>query len=110
MGARLLGDWILSPLAEAEPIRERHDAVQELLSDRRRREDLSKELSRACDLERALARVGTGRAHARDLAGLRETLGLMPAIRKTSAELKSTLAKRIGSGLGEHGDLRDLLA
>ena len=110
MGARLLGDWILSPLAEAEPIRERHDAVQELLSDRRRREDLSKELSRACDLERALARVGTGRAHARDLAGLRETLTLMPVICKTASELKSPLAKRIASGLGEHGDLRDLLA
>ncbi len=110
MGARLLGDWVMSPLAELASIRERHDAVQELLSDRRRREDLSKSLSKACDLERALARVGTGRAHARDLAALRETLGLLPELRRTVSGLKAPLSARVAAGLAEHADLRDLLA
>ncbi|HZN62679.1 MAG TPA: DNA mismatch repair protein MutS [Planctomycetota bacterium] len=110
MGARLLGDWVMSPLAEVVPIRERQDAVQELVSDRRRRDDLSKDLGAACDLERVLARVGTGRAHPRDLAALRDTLGLIPNLRKSAAELRSPLAKRVAGGLGDHSDLRDLLA
>jgi DNA mismatch repair protein MutS len=109
MGARLLGDWVMSPLAQVESIRERQDSVQELVSDRRRREDLSKALSEACDLERVLARIGTGRAHARDLAALRETLGLLPEIRRVAAELRSPLVVRVLGGVGEPADLRDLL-
>jgi DNA mismatch repair protein MutS len=110
MGARLLGDWVLSPLAHADAIRGRQDAVQELLSDRRRREDLTTGLSEACDLERVLARIGTGRAHARDLAALRDTLGLIPNLRTSASALTSPLAARVASGLGEHAELRDLLA
>jgi DNA mismatch repair protein MutS len=110
MGARLLGDWVTSPLSDLDAIRARHDAVAELLADRRRREDLVRALSKACDLERALARVGTGRAHARDLAALRETLGLLPELRTIASGLRSPLAAGVATGLGGHPDLRDLLA
>ena len=110
MGARLLGDWVMAPLAELASIHERQDAVQELLADRRRREDLTKGLAEACDLERVLARVGTGRAHARDLAAMRDTLGLLPDLRKVASGLKAPLALRVTAGLGDHSELRDLLA
>ena len=109
MGARLLGDWVTAPLADVEAIRARHDAIQELLTDRRRREDFGKALGLACDLERVLARVGTGRAHARDLAALRETIGLLPEIRRIASKLLSPLAVRVAGGLVEHAGLLDLL-
>ncbi|MBI4565620.1 MAG: DNA mismatch repair protein MutS [Planctomycetes bacterium] len=109
MGARLLSDWIASPLTDLDAVRARHDAVEELRSDRRVREELTKTLEMACDLERVLARLGAGRAHARDLVALRQTLTLMPDLRRLAAGLKSAAAARIAADLSEHAELRTLL-
>jgi DNA mismatch repair protein MutS len=109
MGARLLGDWVTAPLADLEGIRERHDAVAELLADRRRREDLRKALSRMCDLERVLARIGTGRAQAKDLVALRETLALTPDVRRPAASGKAPLLARLAGAIGDHVELCGIL-
>ncbi len=62
MGARLLAEWLTSPLTEPGPIAERHEAVAELVADATLRADLRRALDEANDLERLAARVGTGRA------------------------------------------------
>jgi len=92
MGARLLAEWLTSPLTLLEPIAERHEAVAELLSDSLFRSDLRGSLGQAYDLERLAARVGTGRATPRDLASLARTLALLPKIR---ARLTARKAKRL---------------
>ncbi len=73
-GARLLAAWIARPLAEAQSISDRHDAVAALLKDNDARENLRDALEAVYDLERLLARVATGRCHARDLVQLAQTL------------------------------------
>jgi DNA mismatch repair protein MutS len=92
MGARLLADWLTSPLTGLDPIRERQAAVAELLADSGLRADLRAGLGRADDLERLAARVGTGRATPRDLVALARTLAALPKIK---ARLTARTARRL---------------
>ncbi len=64
MGARLLSEWLTSPLTSPERITERLDAVEELFTQSILRGDLRTMLSQSYDLERLAARVGTGSGHA----------------------------------------------
>jgi DNA mismatch repair protein MutS len=90
MGARLLADWLMSPLTELDPIRERHAAVAELVQDGSLRADLRAAFGQAFDLERLAARVGTGRASPRDLVALARTLALLPKIKARLTARTST--------------------
>ncbi|MCA1684679.1 MAG: DNA mismatch repair protein MutS, partial [Planctomycetia bacterium] len=92
MGARLLADWLTSPLTRPAAIAERHDAVAELTRDASLRADLRAALGQAYDLERLAARVGTGRASPRDLLALARTLALLPKIK---ARLAARGSKRL---------------
>ena len=92
MGARLLADWLTSPLTSPEAIGDRHEAVAELIRDPSLRVDLRQALGEAHDLERLSARVGTGRATPRDLVALARTLALLPRIK---ARLTARTARRL---------------
>ena len=76
MGARLLQDWIVAPLAEQIAIEARLDAVAELNEESALRAELRERLGEAFDLQRLTARVSTGRASPRDLAAVAGTLRL----------------------------------
>ena len=92
MGARLLAEWLTSPLTQPAAIAERHDAVAELVRDPALRGELRQTLGEAHDLERLSARVGTGRATPRDLVALARTLALLPKIK---ARLTARTAQRL---------------
>jgi DNA mismatch repair protein MutS len=92
MGARLLAEWLTSPLTNPEWIAERLDAVEELLTQSILRGDLRTMLSQSYDLERLAARVGTGRATPRDLVALARTLALLP---KVKARLTARVSPRL---------------
>ena len=81
MGARLLADWLASPLTSVDAIIARHDAVAELIRDGSLRDDLRHAFDGASDLERLAARVGTGRATPRDLVCLGRTLAILPRVK-----------------------------
>jgi len=59
MGARLLHDWLLAPLAERPAIEARLDAVAELHDSHPLRQELRERLGEAFDLQRLTARVST---------------------------------------------------
>ena len=81
MGARLLADWLTSPLTQ--PAADRRAARRRRRAGPRPglRGDLRQTLGEAYDLERLAARVGTGRATPRDLVALARTLALLPKIK-----------------------------
>jgi DNA mismatch repair protein MutS len=81
MGARLLADWLTSPLTVLDTINGRQAAVAEFYDDSALRADLRAGLDRSYDLERLAARVGTGRASPRDLAALGRTLTILPRLK-----------------------------
>ena len=93
MGGRLLRRWTLEPLVVAEEIWERQAAVAGLAEDPDRRGRLRDALGEVNDLERLAGKLGTGRVGPRDLAVLRRSLELLPAVR----------AAALGSGAPARG-------
>lgn len=109
MGARLLQEWIVSPLAERGRIEARLDAVEELKEESAAREELRQVLGEVLDLQRLTARISTGRATPRDLAGVRDTLRRLPRVKATIADRHAALLRDLDSRLELCPDLRELL-
>jgi len=86
LGRRELDDWLRRPLIDREAIGRRHDAVGELRERVRIREGLHDELRDVYDIERLISRISRGRANARDLRSLAETLGVVGRLRDLLAD------------------------
>jgi DNA mismatch repair protein MutS len=99
MGARLLADWLTSPLTVLDTINARQTAVAELHDDAALRADLRAGLDRSYDLERLAARVGTGRASPRDLAALGRTLAILPKLKARLTARASPLLNQLEAAL-----------
>lgn len=99
MGARLLRRTILEPLLDREALAARHDIVEALVSRHLLRDELIGLLRRVQDIERITSRAATGLASPRDLAALRDSLAVIPAIRaaltKEQQPVLSALAERL---------------
>ena len=108
MGARRLAGWIRQPLRRAEDVNERLDAVETFVNDRARLSRLQGLLGGVRDLERLIAKVDSGRANARDLKALAESLRPMGAIREELAGLAGRIAA-LREGLSPETELVDLV-
>jgi DNA mismatch repair protein MutS len=106
MGARLLADWLSSPLTDRERIDQRLDAVQELIEHAGLRTAVRELLKEAFDLWRLTARVATGRASPRDLTCLARTLALLPRLKAKLAGRSSALLQRLEGRLELCADAR----
>jgi len=119
MGARLLRQWVLSPLADPVAINARLDAVEVAVKDHRGRARVREALDGVRDVERLSARAAAGRAAPREMGALRDSFLRLPdalealtglAERDRSAELGTLidsfdllgdLAKELQAGLSE---------
>jgi DNA mismatch repair protein MutS len=90
-GSRRLRDWLSRPLADAGKASERHDAVEALVASPAVREALVLRLKRTTDVERIASRIALCSARPRDLAGLRDTLAILPAIAAMPADSSAVL-------------------
>ncbi len=109
MGARLLMEWLLAPLAERPAIEARLEAVAELLDEHALRNDLREQLGEAFDLQRLTARVSTGRASPRDLQAVSRTLALLPRLKSRLAGRQARLLAELEGKLELCPDLREVL-
>ncbi len=80
MGARLLRQWLLSPLRQVAAINERLDAVEVAVRDGRGRARLREALDGVRDLERLAGRTAAGRATPRELGALRDSFRRLPDV------------------------------
>ncbi len=80
MGARLLREWVLHPLRDADEIERRQEAIAALLDDALLLGDLRSRLAEIRDIERATARLGGPSGNARDLAALAQSLERIPVL------------------------------
>jgi DNA mismatch repair protein MutS len=112
MGARLLRQWVLSPLRNPDAINARLDAVEMLVQDSRGRDRLREGLDGVRDIERLAGRTAAGRATPRELGALRDSFQRLPDVAGAVAALAgSTLPDRGHSrALVEAADELDLLA
>ena len=74
MGARLFKQWLQQPLLDKEAINRRLDVVQELFEHSDVHKNLKEQLKSVFDTERLLGKIVTGRANARDVLNLSQSL------------------------------------
>jgi DNA mismatch repair protein MutS len=110
MGARLLRQWLLRPSVRPGEITTRLDAVEELKSSTIRRDQLRKMLDPMADLERLAGKVTLGRATARDLIALRQSIEAIPPLRRALADSRASLLQVITENLDDLEDVRSLVA
>jgi DNA mismatch repair protein MutS len=108
MGSRLLKRWMNRPLRDQYILQLRQDSITHLLDDRVYLA-LHQALSGIADLERILARVALKTARPRDLAHLRDTLIVLPALQQILHPVASPLLKQLSQQIGEFPALSHLL-
>ncbi len=106
-GGRLLRDWLHKPLLDRVRIENRLDQVQQFFENSELREELRALLKQTADLERLLSKLSSNRGSARDIAGLRATLQLLPELAKL---LNTETMHRIGLHVASLPDVSELLA
>jgi len=74
MGGRCLREWISHPLVSFENISNRLACVEELANSPIFLDDIAESMKPIPDMERAMGRVGSGRANARDVQSLGKSL------------------------------------
>lgn len=110
MGARRLKQWLSYPLVGVEPIRQRLDAVEELLESPDIREGLAAQLKNIADLERLNGRIGMASAGGRDLRSLHDSLIHLPAFLERLSALDSALLRSLSIAIDPLQDLRELIS
>lgn len=114
MGGRLLTARLRQPWRSLGPMLRTQEAVAAMVADDNLRTALRRGLSQVYDMERLSTRVVLGRATPRDMAALRDSLGLLPGLRRSLAELpevnRPPLLADILVGWDELADMAALLA
>lgn len=108
MGSRLLTRWLKRPIRDQKLLRARQLAIHSLLQ-HQLYEDVQKHLTKMGDIERILSRVALKSARPRDLALLRDSLQMLPAIKQDLQESESTLICELTAQLHEFQSLTTLL-
>ena len=109
LGRRELDDWLRRPLIDSEEIRRRHDAVGELRDDVLARERLHERLRDIYDIERLISRISRGRANARDLRSLKDTLDVVPRLRDALDGAACEKLESLGERLDPLDEVRALI-
>jgi len=108
MGGRLLRRWLNQPQRDHHELGLRIQAVDTLVG-HAGLDALRAQLRQVCDLERIVTRVTLGSARPRELAQLRQTLRLLPALGARLAALDSPRLAYLRARCGEHLALGELL-
>ncbi len=93
MGYRKLYFDLLHPFTDTQKINQVYEAIEELLSNVLLIEDLKESLSYVGDLDKIISKVGFGNANPRDLLSLKQSLEVIPLIKKTLEECRSNVLK-----------------
>lgn len=108
MGSRCLRRWINQPLRYGDELLQRSQAVEELFQ-AFCLEDLRDTLRGIGDIERILTRIALRSARPRDLSTLRQSLGRLPQLQTTLAEIQSATLQELAEEIGVHDETSQLL-
>ncbi len=107
MGSRLMQTWLNRPLRDHAILNKRYAAVSDLRINTHYGK-LAEILKGMGDCQRILARIALRTARPRDLSTLRDSLTLLPALKKTLKDLPNLLSD-IQSDIDPHTDCQQLL-
>ena len=106
MGSRCLRHWLTHPQRDRTQATLRHDAIAALLGTGF--EPLRQALRGVSDVQRIGARIALRQVRPRELAGLRSTLALLPAL-AAAVPGDSALLQQLGAALAPSPDIADAL-
>lgn len=109
-GGRLLRRWLLAPLRDRNPLRERQAAVAFWKEDEGKRETLRAHLREVRDLERLIGRLCQGSGNARDLQALQASLQRLPGVLDVLAEVEVPRVQALAAEIVPQDALVSLLA
>ena len=109
MGGRLLKSYINEPLQDINEIQLRQGAVEEIKGDLRLADSIGEALDGVFDLERLISRISYSTLDARNCLSLKSSLAKLPLLKDAVKGCKSTLLKRLYSGLDCMEDIYALL-
>jgi DNA mismatch repair protein MutS len=92
-GSRLLRHWLTHPFRDQDRAASRHDAIDALLGNPVLARSVATTLRRTIDVERVVSRIALRSARPRDLAGLRDTLALLPELARSAAQPDAALLR-----------------
>ena len=107
MGSRLIQCWLNRPLRDHDILKQRYAAVSHL-RDNTAYAEFAKILRSMGDCQRILARVALRTTRPRDLSTLRDSLGLLPELKKRLADF-SGLLNNIQDDIDPHTACQQLL-
>lgn len=99
VGSRLLRRWILFPLKDVKPIRERQDIVDHFLRHPKMKEMLETQLGQIGDLERIISKVAVGRISPREVVQLKVALRAIEPVKEACMASDDPGLCRIGEQL-----------
>lgn len=105
MGGRLLKYWITHPLLKLASIKQRLDAIEELVNNNSLLTDLQFLLKNVLDIERLIARLSLGSGNARDLINLKISLQKIPEFKNILKNVQSDLLKKLKNSLFDLSEL-----
>lgn len=110
MGGRLLKDWLVCPLCTPEDIKSRQDAVEELYKNKNLCREIGELLKDVYDIERITTKVSFGRANARDLISLKQSISVLPKLKTAISVCNSHILKSLCVSLDILEDVRVLIS
>lgn len=109
IGARMLRKWIEQPLINTSEINKRLDAVREFKAEYIKRNALRESLKKVYDIERLMSKIVFGTANCRDLIALKNSIAVLPDIRRSISDLDAETVKNIHNNIDELTDVFELL-
>lgn len=109
MGKRMLRSWVERPLLDIRQIKQRQNAIEELVNNTILREELADNLQGVHDLERLMTRITYGSAGARDVKSLANAISKFPAIKSNLCKAKSELLKFLCDDFDLLADIFELI-
>ena len=110
MGARLMRQWLLSPLKSAEKINARLNGVEELFNASVLRVGLQETLGEVKDVGRLAGKISYGNATPKDLEALKKSLEMLPSLRFRLSGFTSPILTGLLNDLPNVDDLAALLS
>lgn len=109
MGARMLHKWIIMPLKDIKPIRERLGTVEFLTQQDELLADFLVHIKQIGDLERLISKVGLQRCGPRELCQLKKSLYHIETIKSVSEASENPFLKQLAEQLDPCLSIREKL-